>query len=143
MKNRKELKSMNHLQREQRAIESRDSLLAVIDEHRRTAEPAPAKPMATATSINDPYTVEVEQDCSDCGGSGYDTGGHDPFGEMCTSCQGTGVERVPRNFLVEALRVAASQDANVILERRHIVAIVQYARQAVSVFASLPNAEVA
>jgi hypothetical protein len=38
------------------------------------------------------YAELEELDCEDCGGTGIDPGGLDPFGEICPSCQGLGKE---------------------------------------------------
>jgi hypothetical protein len=80
-----------------------------------------------------PYIVEVEVNCEECGGSGYDPGGIDPWGpEPCPVCHGAKTQRITRNYLGEALRIAANPEYRVPVERGHLVAIVHYCRQAVS-----------
>ena len=99
-----------------------------------------AKPPARATTIDiNGYVKEVEQECQDCGGSGYDSSSLDPFGDICKSCMGSGKETVVRNYLAEALRIAADPESTRPVEREHLVAIVKYTREAVSALAALPE----
>ena len=54
------------------------------------------------------YTVDLELSCDECGGSGFDPGGIDPWGpEPCPACRGAGTQRIAKNYLAEALRIAA------------------------------------
>lgn len=87
-----------------------------------------------------PYMIELELLCDDCGGSGFDPRGIDPWGpEPCTACQGAGTKRITKNYLAEALRIAGNPECQVPVERAHLVAIVHYCRQAVSAVVSLPE----
>lgn len=88
------------------------------------------------------YTVELELPCEECGGSGFDPGGIDPWGpEPCPACQGAKTQRITRNYLAEALRIVGNPACLVPIERAHLAAIVDYCRQAVSavVVVSLPD----
>lgn len=90
--------------------------------------------------IHHPYILEFELACDECGGSGFDQGGIDPWGtEPCPACHGAGTQRITKNYLAEALRIAASPECLVPVERAHLVAIVQYCRQAVSAAMGLPE----
>jgi hypothetical protein len=63
-----------------------------------------------------PYVVEVEEECGECGGSGYDCGSLraiDP-GE----CFGSGKWMIVHNCLAEALRIAA--DSAMLAKREHL-----------------------
>ncbi len=87
-----------------------------------------------------PYIVEVEVNCEECGGSGYDPGGIDPWGpELCPTCHGAKTQWATRNYLGEALRIAANPDCHLQVERTHLIAIVQYCRQTVSAIVRLPE----
>lgn len=87
-----------------------------------------------------PYIVEVEVNCEECGGSGYDPGGIDPWGpEPCPACRGAKTQKITRNYLGEALRIAANPECQVPVERAHLVAIAQYCRQTVSAVVGLPE----
>lgn len=100
----------------------------------------PTKPPGRAITLDiNRYVKEVEQECQDCGGSGYDSSSIDPFGDICKSCMGSGKETVIRNFLAEALRIAANPESTRPVEREHLVAIVKYTREAVSALAALPE----
>ena len=96
-----------------------------------------AKPPATALDISrpevvPPCTVEVEQDCEECGGTGTDPGSLNPWDrEPCSRCRGSKKEIVIRQYLAEAFRIAAGQ-SNLAPERPHLVALTQYARQTVN-----------
>ena len=98
---------------------------------------------AARPAMLSPYIVEVEVNCDECGGSGFDPGGIDPWGpEPCPVCHGAKTQRITRNYLGEALRIAANPACQVPVERAHLVAIVQYCRQAVSAVVSLPEVPV-
>ena len=86
------------------------------------------------------YIVEVEVNCDECGGSGFDPGGIDPWGpEPCRVCRGTRKQRIRRNYLAEAFQIAANPESVRLVERRHLIAIIQHCREAVSALASLPE----
>jgi hypothetical protein len=83
----------------------------------------------------------VELPCEECGGSGFDPGGIDPWGpEPCPLCRGAGTQKVTKNYLAEALRIAGNPECTVPVERAHLVAIVQYCRQVVSAAMCRPKA---
>ena len=86
-------------------------------------------------------TKEVEVDCEECGGSGFDPGGVDPWGpEPCPACRGAKTQRIIRNYLAEALRIAGNTECTLPVERAHLVAIVQYCRQVVEAAMCRPKA---
>jgi hypothetical protein len=87
-----------------------------------------------------PYIVEIEAACDECGGSGFDPGGIDPWGpEPCPACRGAGTQKITKNYLAEALRIVGNPECPLAVERAHLVAIVHYCRQAVSAVVSLPE----
>ena len=163
---------MNLLQQEQRAITARDNFQSVIDRSReafRTYDP-PRKPNSVATENTEKPPVQandaqplltglelpqiavnvlnafcevVEVACQDCGGTGNDAGGWDPFAEACGSCNGSGKETVERNYLAEAFRIVGDSQCSVPVERKHLAAVVQHCRIAVSTIISLPEVNVA
>jgi hypothetical protein len=91
--------------------------------------------------IHGSYVLEVESDCEECGGSGFDPGGIDPWGpEPCPVCHGAGTQRVTKNYLAEALRIAGNPECTVPVERAHVVAIVQYCRKVVGAAMCRPKA---
>jgi len=108
-------------------------------------QPSPRKPVATAATLASlaKYSEVVEIDCEDCGGSGRDRGTLDNFlngtEPVCPSCQGSGTETVTRNYLSEALAIAANPDSQRTVERAHLVAIVRFAREHVSALFQLPE----
>lgn len=86
------------------------------------------------------YIVEVEVNCDECGGSGFDSGGLDPWGpEPCPLCHGAKTQRTTRNFLAEAFQIAANLESARPVERQHLVAVIQHCREAVSALVSLPE----
>ncbi len=86
------------------------------------------------------YFTEIEVDCDECGGSGFDPGGIDPWGpEVCPKCHGAKTQTISRNYLAEAFRIAANPESTRPVERQHLVAIVQYCREAVSAIVALPE----
>jgi hypothetical protein len=94
----------------------------------------------TRLATPSPYVLELELPCDECGGAGFDPGGIDPWGpEPCPACLGAGTQRIIRNYLAEALRIAGNPECSVPVERAHLVAIVEYCRQAVSAVVSLPD----
>ena len=85
-------------------------------------------------------TVEMEQPCEECGGSGFDPGGVDPWGpEPCPRCHGTKIQTAVRNYLAEAFQIAANPDCTRPVERHHLVAVIQHCREVVSAMAILPD----
>jgi len=87
-----------------------------------------------------PYIVEVEVNCDECGGSGFDPGGIDPWGpEVCPKCHGSKTHKITRNYLAEAFQIAANPESTRTVERQHLVAVIQHCRQAVSALVSLPE----
>ncbi len=87
-----------------------------------------------------PYAIEVDADCEECGGSGFDPGGIDPWGpEPCPTCRGAKTQRIIRNYLAEAFRIVGNPECQVPAERAHLVAIVHFCRRAVSAVVSLPE----
>jgi hypothetical protein len=87
-----------------------------------------------------PYIVEVEVNCDECGGSGFDPGGVDPWGpEPCPACHGAKTHKMTRNFLAEAFQIAANPESTRTVERQHLVAIIQHCRELVSALVALPE----
>jgi hypothetical protein len=87
-----------------------------------------------------PYVLEVEVSCDECGGSGFDPGGIDPWGpESCLGCLGVKTQRITRNYLAEAFQIAANPESTRPIERQHLVAVIQHCREAVSALVSLPE----
>ena len=87
-----------------------------------------------------PYSMEREVACDECGGSGFDPGGLDPWGpEPCPACHGARTQRIVRNFLAEAFQIAANPDSTRPVERQHLVAVIQHCREAVSALVVLPE----
>jgi hypothetical protein len=83
--------------------------------------------------------MEVEMNCEECGGSGFDPGGIDPWGpEPCPTCHGAKTQRITRNYLAEAFQIAANPESTRPVERQHLVAVIQHCREAVSALVSLP-----
>lgn len=84
--------------------------------------------------------MEVDTDCQECGGSGFDPAGIDPWGpESCPACHGARTQKITRNYLAEAFRIAANPESTRAVERQHLVVIVQYCREAVSAVVGLPE----
>jgi hypothetical protein len=106
-------------------------------------EPPPGRiSPRTATTVGPealpPFSDLVEIDCQDCGGRGYDPGSVNPQeAEDCSACHGSGKETILRNYLAEAFRIAANPQANLQLERAHLVALTAYARQTVNALMSV------
>lgn len=75
-----------------------------------------------------PFVVQIEEECDDSGGSGYDSGSLKPMEpEECPSCHGSGKQMVVRNYLAEALRIAAGSSSRAI-EREHSAAVIEDCR---------------
>jgi len=101
--------------------------------HSRPALNYRSKTRLTGRPLRPPYILEVEANCEECGGSGVDPGSLDPWGpEPCPVCRGAKTQRIVRNYLAEALRIAGNPECTMPVERAHLVAIVQYCRQVVS-----------
>jgi DnaJ-class molecular chaperone len=91
-------------------------------------------------AIQSPYSREIELNCEECGGSGFDPGAIDPWGpEVCPRCHGAKTETITRNYLAEAFQIAANADNQRQVERQHLVAVIHHCRQAVSALVSLPE----
>jgi hypothetical protein len=109
---------------------------------KRTPQP---KPVARASDTPRPdllarYLIEVDVPCEECGGSGFDPGGLDPWGpEPCPACAGAKTQRIARNYLTEAFHIAANPNSACPVERRHLTAVIQHCREAVSALVSLPE----
>ena len=102
-----------------------------------TGSKAVASPSAESLP---PYIVEVEVSCEECGGSGFDPGGVDPWGpEACPACCGATTQKIKRNFLAEAFQTAANPDSMRPVERAHLIAIIHYCRELVSTLVALPD----
>ena len=87
-----------------------------------------------------PYVVEIEVNCDECGGSGFDPGGVDPWGpELCPACSGAKTRKITRNYLAEAFQITANPESTRPVERKHLVAIVQHCREAVRAVVDLPE----
>ena len=87
-----------------------------------------------------PYSMEREVACEECGGSGFDPGGVDPWGpEPCPVCRGAKTLRIVRNFLAEAFQIAANPDSTRPVERQHLIAIIHHCRELVSALVALPD----
>jgi hypothetical protein len=140
--NERDFKTMGFLQGQpEKTPVDRAKIIAGLDMPNRPPTPAgrvvetrrPAKPA--------PYVLEIDLPCDGCGGSGFDPGGIDPWGpEPCPVCHGTGTQKVTKNYLAEALRIAGNPECTVPLERAHLVAIVQYCRQVVDAAMCRPKA---
>ncbi len=86
------------------------------------------------------FVIEQEIACEECGGSGFDPGGIDPWGpEVCPKCRGAKTQKVIRNYLAEAFQIAANPDSMRPIERRHLVAVIQHCREVVSAHVTLPE----
>jgi hypothetical protein len=104
--------------------------------------PKPRRPCLdeNGTEILPPFIIEIEVNCDECGGSGYDPGGIDPWGpDLCPACHGAKTQKITRNYLAEAFQIAANPESTRPVERQHLVAIVQYCREAVSAVVGLPE----
>jgi hypothetical protein len=97
----------------------------------------PSRATAVASEPLPPFSDLVEIDCQDCAGRGYDPGGiNHQEAEDCQACHGSGRETILRNYLAEAFRIAANPQANLPVERAHLVALTAYARQTVNALMS-------
>lgn len=142
---------LNYLQEEERRIrlaESEHGFKLMRDPkgfpmHAKGSEPSGRvlpKPAATARELGQSIPEGmIEVACQLCGGSGFDPGGLDPFGELCPSCKGSRKEVIRRDYLAEALRIVQDPEANINVDREHLVAITQHARKFVSAAMSFPE----
>ncbi len=98
-----------------------------IENARRTSGESEAL-MPQGSGINPPFVVKVEEKCEECGGNGYDCGSLSPIDpEECPVCHGSGKQIVVRNYLAEALRIAAGRAAT-LAQREHLQAVIQHCR---------------
>jgi hypothetical protein len=83
-------------------------------------------------------TISLGKTCKDCVGIGGD--GDDPsvgyLGSRCATCDGTGI--APRNYLAEALRIAAGESPQS-PESEHVKAVVEHCRKLASAALTLPE----
>jgi hypothetical protein len=89
-----------------------------------------------------PYMETVEIACEDCGGDGRDMGSVsiDRFSDpVCPTCKGAKTQTVTRNYLSEAFAIARDDSSTRQVDRKHLVAIIRYARQHVSALFELPE----
>jgi hypothetical protein len=120
--------------------DKRLDLERIPTEHPNGMQSVPA-PVRTVLAITKPpYITEVEVNCDECVGSGFDPGGLDPWGpELCPVCQGAKTQRITRNFLAEAFQIAANQESTRSIERQHLIAMIQHCRETVSALMVLPE----
>jgi hypothetical protein len=104
-------------------------------------QPIPRKPVTAAPSLASlaAYSETLEIPCEDCEGLGFDRGALDFAPPVCPACKGRRTETVKRNFLSEAFAIVSHADSTRPVERKHLVAIVRYAREHVSVLFQLPE----
>lgn len=108
----------------------------LLSEARTHVQTAPA----LTSDLLSAYIVEVEINCEECGGSGFDPGGVDPWGpEPCPKCQGAKKQRITRNYLAEAFQIAANPESVRQVERAHLVAVIHHCRETVRAVMSLPE----
>jgi hypothetical protein len=74
--------------------------------------------------------VQVQQECSWCDGRGYDP--LDPDGEPCPECGGLKFELVTRHYLREALAIVHNTAHYHVPERKHLEALLSFARATVA-----------
>ena len=119
-----------HLRRNGRA----DVCVGKVGDAAPHARPNPStRASKIAPEFLPPFSDLVEIACQDCGGACYDAGGLNAVqAESCHACLGSGKEIVLKNYLAEAFRIVADPEANLQLERAHLVALTAYARQTVS-----------
>ncbi len=86
-----------------------------------------------------PQLVEVEEECEECGGSGYDCGSLSPIEpEDCPACFGSGKQIAVHNYLAEALRIAAG-NSSMFARREHLLAVIQHCRGLVGAVMSIAD----
>lgn len=134
---------INHLHEEQRRIQTGETNYAIdrmrdpkgLPQHTKLAASGSPRPKPAASARELMQTLPegmIEVDCQTCGGSGFDPGGHDPFGELCSACKGSKKEVIRRDYLAEALRIVQDPEAQIRIDREHLVAITKHARSFVS-----------
>jgi len=86
-----------------------------------------------------PFMVKVEEKCEECGGYGYDCGSLSPIDpEECPACHGSGKQIVVRNYLAEALRIAAGK-SSMLAQREHLQAVIQHCRSLVGALMAIAD----
>jgi len=135
------MQKLTELQLEERRLRSENVNFKPIPAPKPiTAQPSahPArKPPASARELGHVNVHEI--DCQHCGGSGFDPGALDPFGELCPRCKGSKKETVRRDYLAEAFQICARPDPQQRVERAHLVAIVEHCRACVAAVIALPE----
>jgi hypothetical protein len=144
---------MNFLQDEQRRLDAENLgyALALGKDPKYLGLPIPRKPAQSIKPTPPPPPVGTEQfcrvvpmPCDGCGGSGrsevnWDA---DPWdAPPCEVCGGTTVQLIARNYLSEALAIAANPDSTRPVEREHLICLLIWARQFVSASLMLPDVE--
>ena len=95
-------------------------------------------PLHQRGTASNPFVVQVEEKCEDCGGSGYDWGSLSPTEpDECPGCGGSGTQIVRRDYLAEALRIAGGKSATA-PQREHLEATVQHCRALVQAIITMP-----
>jgi hypothetical protein len=110
--------------------------------HMPTPQPRPAgRALETVRPETlSPYIIEMEVNCDECGGSGFDPGSIDPWGpEVCPTCHGAKTQTITRNYLAEAFQISANPDSIRPVERQHLVAVIQHCRELVGALMSFPE----
>lgn len=138
---------MNCLQEEQRVINQRDQFQGSLTWRAIETSDVARKPAARATAPEKearlPYSEYREETCEQCGGDGVEPGSLDPHEhERCGTCGGSGKELVFHEWLAEALRIAGEPIPGyhpAVPRREHVVAIVAYCREHVSLLSKLPE----
>ncbi len=74
--------------------------------------------------------IQIQQECGWCDGRGYDP--FDPDGEPCPECGGRKYELVTRHYLREALMIALNPAQYRPPERKHLEALLGFARATVA-----------
>jgi hypothetical protein len=97
------------------------------------------RPDSEGPETEAPFVVRVEEDCEDCGGSGYDCGSLSPIEpEDCPVCHGGRKQIVIRNYLAEAFRIAAGRSSK-LAQREHLLAVIQHCRSLVGALMSIAD----
>jgi DnaJ-class molecular chaperone len=92
-----------------------------------------------SSEMKPPYLVEIEEECEECGGSGYDCGSLSPIDpDECPACYGSGKQRIMHNYLAEALRIASGKSA-ILAQREHLLAVIQHCRSLVGALMSVAD----
>jgi hypothetical protein len=91
------------------------------------------------SEVKPPSLVEVQEECEECGGCGYDCGSLsaiDP--EECPACYGSGKQMTVHNYLAEAIRIAGGNSA-MLAQREHLQAIIQHCRSLVAALMAIAD----